>query len=362
MSSKIESKRIIYYDYIRAFAIFGVLACHCFAMLVVDVNIFNTKLWYYALFLNSLRDVCVPLFVTISGALLITKKYPIIVFIKKRFNKVIVPYVFWIIMFIIFEIMIWKINDPFTFILNTISIPPVGRPVLFWFVQMLIVVYIMIIILNKLVEYREWILKLSLLLSILFVALLHFNIIPSYGFPLNYFYFFIFAVFGYYLSSYDFTDNKLSKSLKITNEKLVAVFFILSIILYIMEVYFNAVSSISLNSYVSVPQFGLLNIALVISVFLFFRYFSESKGTFNKIFNSITKSKIGKLILSLSFCSYGIYLCHVIIRDFIRNLSIANSLSPSIFYTLLLVLTLIGSWLIIVVMEKIPILNRFSGV
>ena len=44
--SHLTSKRIIYYDYIRAFAIFGVLACHIFGLLVVDTNIFNTKLWY----------------------------------------------------------------------------------------------------------------------------------------------------------------------------------------------------------------------------------------------------------------------------------------------------------------------------
>lgn len=362
MSSIIKSERIIYYDYIRAFAIFGVLACHCFAMLVVNADIFNTKLWYYSLFLNSLRDVSVPLFITVSGALLITKKYPITVFIKKRFNKVIVPYVFWVIMFIIFEIMIWKINNPFNFILNTISIPPVGRSIFFWFVQMIIVVYIIIIIINKLFESYKSVLKISLLISILFVILLNFKLIPEYGFPLSYFYYSIFALFGYYLASYNFTNSRLAKSLKITNEKLAVIFFILSCIFYLMEVYFNAFNSIRLNNYVSVSQFGFLNIALVISLFLFFRYFSESQGSFNKICNYLTKSKIGEMILSLSFCSYGIYLCHVIIRDYIRNLSIANYLPPSIFYTLLLFLTLMGSWLIILLMNKIPILNKFSGV
>ena len=44
MSVNSNSNRIIYYDFIRAFAIFGVLACHCFAALVINVDIFNTKL------------------------------------------------------------------------------------------------------------------------------------------------------------------------------------------------------------------------------------------------------------------------------------------------------------------------------
>ena len=362
MSSIIKSKRIIYYDFIRAFAIFGVLSCHCFAKLVTNVDIFNTNLWYYSLFLNSLRDVSVPLFITVSGALLITKKYPITVFIKKRFNKVIIPYVFWVIMFIIFEIIILKNSNPINFILNTVSIPPVGKSIFLWFVQMIIVVYIIIIILNKIFKSYKSILKISLLISILFVILLNFKLIPEYEFPLRYFYYSIFAIFGYYLASYDFTDTKLAKSLKITNEKMVVIFFILSCIFYLMEVNFNAVNSIILNRYAAVSQFGFLNIALVISVFLFFRYFTESHGSFNKICNYLTKRKIGEMIFSLSFCSYGIYLCHMIIRNYLHNLSIVNYLSPQIFYTLSLFLTLIGSWLIILIMNKIPILNRFSGV
>ena len=89
MSKVINSDRIIYYDFIRAFAIFGVLACHGFGALVVNVDIFDTKLWYYSLLFNSLRDVSVPLFVCLSGALLITKKDSFIVFINGFINKLI---------------------------------------------------------------------------------------------------------------------------------------------------------------------------------------------------------------------------------------------------------------------------------
>ena len=39
------------------------------------------------MFLNCLRDISVPLFVCVSGALLITKKDTIITFLKKRVNK-----------------------------------------------------------------------------------------------------------------------------------------------------------------------------------------------------------------------------------------------------------------------------------
>ena len=95
MSLKSESKRIIYYYYIRAFAIFGVLACHSFVGLAENVDIFNTSTWFYSLFFYLLRDVSVPLFVCLSGALMISKRYVLVDFIKKRFKRVIVPYIFW---------------------------------------------------------------------------------------------------------------------------------------------------------------------------------------------------------------------------------------------------------------------------
>lgn len=227
---------------------------------------------------------------------------------------------------------------------------------------MILVVYVIIFILNKLIDINKVFLKVVLLICILFVFLLSFNIIPGVPRPYNYIYFSIFAIFGFYLKSYDFTKNKIAKSLKMNEERLVAVFFIISILLYLLEVYFNAINSIHLNSYTAVSQYGILNIALVISVFLFFRYFSESKGKFNSLFNYISNNKIGELIFSISFCSYGIYLSHKIIMDSILKVGIKNYFSPSIFYTLLLFATLIISWIIILMMSKVPYLKKVCGV
>ena len=148
MSLKSKSERIIYYDFIRAFAIFGILACHCFVGLVENVNIFNTPLWHYSLFLYSLREVCIPLFVCVSGALLIAKKDSLTVFIKKRFIRIIPPYVFWIVTFILSSILFQNITNPNNLIFETISIPPIEDAVFFWFVQMIIIVYVVIFALS----------------------------------------------------------------------------------------------------------------------------------------------------------------------------------------------------------------------
>lgn len=85
-------KRIFYYDFLRCFAILSVIACHVFAIPVVRISNFGSGLWYYSLFLNTLRDIAVPMFVLISGALLLDKKETLAKFTKKRINRVIIPY------------------------------------------------------------------------------------------------------------------------------------------------------------------------------------------------------------------------------------------------------------------------------
>ena len=362
MSTKLKSKRIIYYDFIRAFAIFGVVACHCFSYLVINTDIFNTRLWFYSMFLNCLRDISVPLFVCVSGALLITKKDTIITFLKKRVNKVIIPFIFWVIAFIIIEIMIKQPKFPMNIVVNTLSIPPVGSGIIFWFVQMILVVYLIIIILNKLISKNANFLKLALLLSIIYIVILNLGIIPEYQKPYNYIFFSVFAVFGYYASRYDFANNNISKSLGLTKDKLAVLFFVLSVGLYILEIYTNVSMSIGLNKFDYVSQFSILNIITLLSVFLFFRYFTESKGKISRLCNYIKNSSVGKAIFSISFCSYGIYLSHKLIVDYFMLSPFVNHPSASVFATLMLIVTLIVSWLVILVMSKVPGLKKVSGV
>ena len=362
MSDEFKTQRIVYYDFIRTFAIIGVIACHCFARYVVNTDIFSTNLWYYAMFLNSFRDLCVPLFVCVSGALLITKKDSISLFIKKRFKKVIIPFIFWVAVFILSKICIMQPESWGKFIINTLSIPPVGTGVFFWFVQMIVVVYAVIIILNRLIKFNRGFLNLFMLLGVIYIILFNLNIIPNISKPYVYVCYSFFAVLGFYLANCDLTRNRLAESLKINDEKLAVVFLVASIALYLVEVYFNVVHSIALNKHSAVSQFDFINVFLVISVFLFFRYFAESRGKMNGICRYMLGNNIGKVIFSISFCSYGIYLSHVMVRNGLNYLFYnVKSIPTSVNLTLVFVLTLIISWVMILMMSKIPILEKVSG-
>ena len=361
----INQKRIFYYDLIRVFAIFCVVSCHVSSSLVLDITIFNTNLWYFSLVLNSLRDIGVPLFVMLTGSLLLFKHENYKIFFKKRVEKVLIPYVFWVVIFLIF-IFVGMHYNYFTnytsvesVIFNTLSFFPKYEGVFLWFVPMILTVYIIIFVINKLTELNVHIVKFFLIFSLVLVVLFNLNLFVNNDL-LNYFLYSIFAVLGYYCSIIDF--NKLLK-INISNNKLFILFFISSLILYSILIKINAYTSMASNQFLVLSQFNILNILLVLSVFLSFRYFSMSENKLKSIYMYL-KENFGKIVLSLSFCSYGIYLCHVIIKICLDKIIMSlfkNMLPMSINLIILLVLTFICSWICILVVHKIPFLSKFSG-
>jgi len=346
----LENKsRIYYYDMLRAFAIFCVISCHVFAPLVIDTRIFNTNLWYYSMIMNSLRDIGVPLFVMISGALLITKKESALTFIKKRINKVIIPYLFWVFAFIMLGHYFLGLGKLHKLIIKTLSLNPDGAGVFFWFVPMILTVYLIILIINKIHEKNEKILPITLILSLIIIIPLNCGL--SITKPLQYILYIIYAILGYYLSKIDL--NTKSKILPV-------IFIIISIGLFLLEIYINSTTSISLNKQFSISQFSIINICCVTSVFLSFKTYSNITNDFNKIKKHLT----GKIIYSISICSYGIYLSHVIIMRSLVKISntYKNDMNMGLYITIILILTTIISWLLILGLSKIPVLKKISGV
>lgn len=354
-----KSNRIFYYDIVRAFAIFCIISCHVFAAYVVKIEIFGTRFWYYSLFLNSLRDIGVPFFVMLSGILLINKKETFITFAKKRISRVVFPYLFWGFIFILCALLFKNYGcDLFYFsninelIFNVFSINPIGNAVFLWFVPMIIIVYLIIFLINKINVYFPITLKISLILSILVIILLNFNLI-SFSHPYDYIFYSVFAIIGYFLVNIDFSKN-------VINSKYLGIIFaIIFLISYILEVSINASMSLSLNQFNSISQFSWINLISIISLFLCIRYISEAY----KI-NNYDANRFSKIIFSISICSYGIYLSHIIVKHILLNFilcNIKNYVSVSIYSTFTLIFTFLCSWILILILNKIPYLRNISG-
>ena len=124
----------------------------------------------------------------------------------------------------------------------------------------------------------------------------------------------------------------------------------------------GGVAFFSYNSVISTMQ--------AIGLFLFIEYFSKyceaNHGTWkNKIYSFFKDNNyISKLILSISICSYGIYLTHYFILYPLIYVS-TNYMgiftrNPIILPAVWLFIG-ITAWILILIINKIPLLKHFSG-
>ena len=93
-------KKVFVYDLIRALAIIMVICIHSLGMLAdaykTELNEFGTAHWCGALW--HIINNAVPLFIMLSGALLLGKQESISSFFKKRLTRVLIPFVVWTIL------------------------------------------------------------------------------------------------------------------------------------------------------------------------------------------------------------------------------------------------------------------------
>jgi surface polysaccharide O-acyltransferase-like enzyme len=82
-------------DRLRNIATVMVIAIHLAAPIAFEYPDLNTSWWWTGNIINSMTRPGVPLFVMLSGFLLLSKDYDLIDFLKRRFSRVIIPALFW---------------------------------------------------------------------------------------------------------------------------------------------------------------------------------------------------------------------------------------------------------------------------
>ena len=102
----LKSERVVWLDVARFFAMFMVVCCHC----ADPFNFYpggnppaEIPLWG-ALWGSFLRP-CVPLFVMITGALMLPVKEETSLFYKKRITRVFFPFVIWSFIYALFPFL-----------------------------------------------------------------------------------------------------------------------------------------------------------------------------------------------------------------------------------------------------------------
>jgi surface polysaccharide O-acyltransferase-like enzyme len=140
---------------LRLISMFAVVVLHTASALI-----FNTKApaqdWLVGDFYNALVRFAVPVFVMITGALLLHRDYELGDFLKKRIGRLIAPFFFWSLVYISFRLWNEEFEfgpDAWTNIKFVLHQLKTGSYYHLWYVYLLFGMYLFIPILGKFVKH-----------------------------------------------------------------------------------------------------------------------------------------------------------------------------------------------------------------
>lgn len=332
-----------YIDIIRIIAVIGVIVIHVSAQNFYTVK-YTSYEWNIFNIYDSLVRFVVPILFMISGALFLddNKKIDIKQLYKKNILRLFTAYIFWSIFYAFFNTIV-ILNKPIVF--NEIIKLIVKPSYHLWFVPVLICIYILLPFIKKFINKDNmYLVKYFLILFFIFgplkdtylrlfetdnintfLKVFKPQLMSSY---IGYF------VLGYYLDNID-----LNKIKRISIYIIGILSVVISIILNIYFSYKEGINTTILYDYHTLPS--LLS---GVAVFIFIKYKTYKSDKLNK----------------LSSLTFGIYLVHVFILDYL-NQTIINSLSinPILSVPLLTLIVLILSTLLVFILSKIPLLKKY---
>jgi surface polysaccharide O-acyltransferase-like enzyme len=312
----------------------------------------NVTLWWTVNVYSAIARPAVPLFVMLTGALLLQPSKvtePIGQFFRKRMKRIALPFIFWGIVYFIWRFYVNQEVVSYEQIVTGILSGPYNH---FWFLYMLIGLYLVTPILRIVITHSEWI----TIRYFFFIWLLGTAITPlitlSGSFRLHDSVFIFTGWIGYFFFGAYVQKIRLH-----------------SWILYI-TLFFGIIGTI-LGTYMVTGVLGgrqgqLINdpcsicaIAASITLFLLLTNLSPVDYRSQRV-------SIGKLIKYISQNTLAIYLLHVIVMEIFQKGYIGvkislSTLNPIIEVPLITAVTLFSCLGLIYVLKKIPYVKKIIG-
>jgi surface polysaccharide O-acyltransferase-like enzyme len=319
-------KRLLWPDLIRVVAIFLMVVLHISAMYAVVWNGQSRLSWWGANLIDSYSRICVPLFIMLSGSLLLGKKKSLKEFYFKRVQRLVKPWLFWSLIYGVINFL--QGNEATS--LKRLVIGTVWTG--FWILPLLLSIYLVTPFFNYLLAKNEKVFISNYLFG------MGFFMIMGGHFPLYFEYSFYF-VLGYLLSKI-----KISKQL-----------FNLSFVGMVL----SWITIAGLTNYLSVANKGLILdyyhfhtwpvLLLSMLSFIFLKGLAE---------RHIKRKEIKKVIRELSIVSFGIYFIHMLVFKININLVYFPSY---IFIPLVSFIIYFLSYFIIKKLKNIKLLSQLVG-
>ncbi|MCO5950313.1 acyltransferase family protein [Mucilaginibacter sp. RT5R15] len=322
-----------------------VVTIHC-SSAISNFSINPDINWWTGNFYDSISRCSVPIFIMVSGSLILPKTYSTGEFLRKRATRIIPSFAFWTAVFILFNIIdqgllgsgqIFKL-----IVLSAIN----GAYFHLWFVYVLIGIYLATPIISKWIKHALpadisyylilWLAGLLLnapILNKMGITSLFINF-PGY---IGYF------ILGHYLTIQTFNTKRV--------KTYAAAIFFAGFLITFLGTYFWSVHTGALNAIFY--EYASVNVAMMAAgVFVFVKHVRMP------VSNSVTS-----IVQLISDYSFGIYLIHPLLVLFLErtNMNIART-SPVWGVPVTVLAVLLMSILILRVIKLLPFGRYLTGV
>ncbi len=348
---KESNKRIYYLDILRVIACLAIIMIHTSSRFVIKD--FGSSNFYVGNFFDSIARIGVPIFIMISGSLMLDKNY-------KYTNKKLINHISKMIRFLIFWSILYSViynifipifikHEPLDIVKFIESI--IDGHFHLWFIYMIIGLYLIVPLLRLWVKdenkkYVEYFIVISVILSFIMPEIIligsyyntlfeHINIALS-NINLKYVEgYTTYFILGWYLNNYN-----------IKNKKLLYILGIISIIIT-----FGSTAILSISKETAIQMYDNLTINVFFQSIMIFVIIKD------KYKNIEYTNK--KIISNISKNSLGIYAIHPLIITIVNKILINVGLDIAIInIPICFILVFIISFIISYLASKIPLLKR----
>jgi len=347
-------------DLIRTFGIILVVLLHAsneYYTTIQQTSLESPVYWWSSTIYKSFALPCVPLFVILSGALLLQPSKtnePIRVFLKKRFNRIGLAFLFWSAVYLVWAFLVTQ--TPVTFdnvVEGALYSLFSGSYYHFWFLYLIAGLYLLTPILRKIVSVKDpKILKYLILLWFIDVAVVPVIQLVT-GYSLNDTVFVVGGFIGYFVLGVYLQRVRIRSSI-------LCVLFFLSFIFTIVSTWFMHFHFQSIGQ--TYFFFGYLSVNVILASVTMFMLLSRLTVNWSRNIHPL----VNRVVHAIGKNTLPIYMFHLIILETLQrgylgfNLSL-TVMNPVIGIPVMAVVTLFITFGLILLMKKVPVLRTLIG-
>jgi len=332
----------IWIEYLRVIGVIAVITTHVSASVYNDFHLVEIHNWWFANILNTSSRFAVPLFIMISGCLILGRKIQINTFYSKKISRLLYPFIFWSIFFAIFTL--FRKDLDLNYLVTTLSIDLFVTGNTFfhlWYLPMfaclmLFAPFINLGIIGEKMGHKDFCYFFFLIVIFMFIQQISLIAESVFTITINWHKEFPWYI-GYFILGYfiDFYRDRIKVSNFVTVTTIILIISLSSLLNY-----YSVASLNIIKDYLILNNTSILNFLLTLSIFYLF---VNNKEFF----------KSRKLISNIAAMSFGIYLIHPFCLVIFRKVLSLLTTNITVTMPLLILLTLISSYFITILISKV---------